>query len=168
VTTARIIDGLRKRITELERVLSQTYSQRLGELERDNRNLHGVANDLRAANAEMEADIARHIETALDTNEALFQAEAELAALKAENERLEESSVYWRGITTESGARRLSNALTENRLMLAAINWATGCGDSDFGNDLPADAPPYWWRSVMCEKAGLVFDRELFRWEARP
>jgi tRNA(Ile)-lysidine synthase TilS/MesJ len=32
--------------------------------------------------AELEADIARHIETALDTNEALFKAEAELAALE--------------------------------------------------------------------------------------
>jgi hypothetical protein len=63
VTTARIIDDLRKRIAELERVLSQTYSQRLGDLERDNRNLHGVANDLRAANAEMEDELtcAKHL-----------------------------------------------------------------------------------------------------------
>jgi hypothetical protein len=32
--------------------------------------------------AELEADLARHIETALDTNEALYKAEAEVARLR--------------------------------------------------------------------------------------
>lgn len=45
--------------------------------------------------------------------------------------------------------------------LTAAINWATGAGDSDFGVDKDGEIlhgqPPYWWRTPLVEKAGLVY-----------
>lgn len=35
----------------------------------------------------------------------------------------------------------------------AAIAWALGEGDSDFGDNMPAKAPPYWWRGELRQRA---------------
>jgi hypothetical protein len=37
--------------------------------------------------------------------------------------------------------------------LAAAVRWALGEGDSDFGNDLPPDAKRYWWRKELRERA---------------
>jgi rubredoxin len=66
VTTARIIDGLRKRIADLEH---------------DNRNLHGLNDTLRKAVAESEAELAALIPVAGSCPECGIDP-AELAALR--------------------------------------------------------------------------------------
>lgn len=36
-----------------------------------------------------------------------------------------------------------------------AVQWALGEGDSDFGNNKPENAQPYWWRSELRKRAGM-------------
>lgn len=45
--------------------------------------------------------------------------------------------------------------LIENKRLRAAILWALGEGDSDFGDHKPANPGPFWWRSELKERAGL-------------
>lgn len=62
---------------------------------------------------------------------------------------------------------RAARALrAENERLTGAIRWALGEGDSDFGDQLPPGRhpgdgqkpriPPYWWRTHLRQKAGLV------------
>jgi hypothetical protein len=54
-------------------------------------------------------------------------------------------------------AAHIEQVTRERDAAYAAIRWALGEGDSDFGDDLPDNAPPYWWRKPLREKAGLVW-----------
>lgn len=53
--------------------------------------------------------------------------------------------------------RGLSEELKRAR---AALRWAAGEGESDFGERVPEGADPYWWRREMMERAGLWPRRE--------
>lgn len=36
-----------------------------------------------------------------------------------------------------------------------AVQWALGEGDSDFGDNKPENAEPFWWREELRERAGM-------------
>lgn len=65
-------------------------------------------------------------------------------------------------LVRDAEVSRLSAALEEAEKerdrAYAAINWATGCGDSDFGEGDNFNPLLYWWRRFLTEKAGLVYD----------
>lgn len=48
-------------------------------------------------------------------------------------------------------------AESRQRRYLRAINWAVGC-HGEFRP--PAQAPKYWWRHELVERAGLLYDGE--------
>jgi hypothetical protein len=37
-----------------------------------------------------------------------------------------------------------------------AISWALGEGDSNFGDNIPKNAPRYWWRRELRRRAALA------------
>ncbi len=36
-----------------------------------------------------------------------------------------------------------------------AVQWALGENDSDFGDNKPENAKPFWWRKELRERAGM-------------
>lgn len=43
----------------------------------------------------------------------------------------------------------------EIKKLRGAIEWALGMGDSDFGDNKPENAKPFWWRTELRKRAGL-------------
>lgn len=61
----------------------------------------------------------------------------------------------------EAGAGDAQNKIDEAdariRQLEAAIGWALGEGDSDFGDNKPENAKPFWWRAEL--RARTAFAR---------
>lgn len=70
-------------------------------------------------------------------------------------------------LRTGQAERERDEAREAAKRMVDAINWACGAGDSDFGERVPEDAPRYWWRSTLAMKAGLIYNRDVARYEAQ-
>lgn len=49
----------------------------------------------------------------------------------------------------------LTAAEAEKERYRAAIEWALGEGDSDFGDNKPENAKPFWWRTELRRRAAL-------------
>lgn len=47
-------------------------------------------------------------------------------------------------------------AAQENKRLRDAISWALGEGNSDFGDNKPENAPTFWWRRELRQRAGMV------------
>lgn len=56
----------------------------------------------------------------------------------------------------------------ENARLLAAINWACGCGTSDFGDNMHDSPNRYWWRKGLTERAGLTYNADASRYLPTP
>jgi hypothetical protein len=59
------------------------------------------------------------------------------------------------GETTILNLSDVRDVLAENERLRAAIRWANGEGDSDFGDNVPDGAGMYWWRAELMRRAGL-------------
>jgi len=47
-----------------------------------------------------------------------------------------------------------------------AINWACGCGESEFRIPAGENVPRYWWRGPLTSKAGLAYNKDTRRYDA--
>ena len=85
----------------------------------------------------------------------------DLAAARAENAKLAaEVKDAWDtmdGLGNQCREKDAAIATLNERIceMEAAIRWALGEGDSDFGNNVPDGAPRYWWRTELGKRAAL-------------
>jgi hypothetical protein len=54
----------------------------------------------------------------------------------------------------------LASAEAQKERYRAAIEWALGEGDSDFGDNKPENAKPFWWRTELRQRAALSPKKE--------
>lgn len=57
--------------------------------------------------------------------------------------------------TREELARLLRGTEEQRQTLERAIRWALGEADSDFGEQKPDNAKPYWWRAELRKRAGM-------------
>lgn len=60
-----------------------------------------------------------------------------------------------KAVPRETLAEALKQTEERRQQLEDAIRWALGEGGSNFGDNKPASAPPFWWRSELRRRSGL-------------
>lgn len=107
---------------------------------------------LRAENERLQEDVRVARVEAEHMRETSIQNARERNAAEARATSAETDIEGWRRIHLEITAER--DALAARlAVMDAAIDWALGEGDSDFGDNKPENAKPFWWRTELRRRA---------------
>ena len=100
--------------------------------------------DVVALLEELEADLARHIATALDTNEALWKAEAENELLKTQIELVRQSfDTTYPGLGDPFKLRARYDEMT---VELAALKWMLNCIRTSAGGESIVATAEFLWK----------------------